>query len=78
MNKSQIPDQAIKFIGHFLSWYQESYSQSDTYNHLKLVELVGEAETIHTARIRELEHNIQTKTKQKAVTTKRKRISKYL
>lgn len=68
-------DKAIKFIGHFLSWYQESFSQSEAYNNLKLVELVKEAEDIHTQRIKEIEVNLISKVKNKP---KRKRISKYL
>jgi len=86
-------DKAIKFIGHFLSWYQESFRQSDTYNNLKLIDLVKEAEDIHTIRIKEIETFVHQKNKEykkNVISTdktplsfsikkpRRKRISKYL
>lgn len=82
-------DQAIKFIGHFLKWYQESFGQSDVYNHIKLVELVKEAEDIHVQRIKERDQeyrkNVVTdyndrpaKILKKQLSKKHKRISRYL
>lgn len=76
--------QSMQFIGHFLSWYQESFGQSDAYNHIKLIDLVKEAEDIHTLRIRELDEELTENIKSNTTITskkqlvKRKRISKFL
>lgn len=48
-------DRAIQFIGKFLQWYQGSFGQPDVVNHIKLVELVKEAEDIHVLRVKEIE-----------------------
>ena len=85
-------DRAIRFIGHFLKWYQESFGQSDVYNHIKLVDLVKEAEDIHVQRIKERDQeyrkNVITdcndrptkilKRQVKKMAKKHKRISRYL
>ena len=83
-------DKGIRFIGHFLKWYQDSYSLPDVVNRIKLEELVKEAEEIHTQRIKEMYNDYKetvvstiekpTKTVKKQVKrlVKRKRISRYL
>ena len=47
-------EKAIKFVGHFLTWYQNSFSLPDVVNNIKLEELVKEAEEIHTERVKQL------------------------
>lgn len=48
-------DKALKFIGKFLMWYQDSYGMPDVVNRIKLEELNKQAEQIHMDRIRELD-----------------------
>jgi len=55
MNKTLSHSNAIKFIGRFLSWYQDSYGMPEVVNRLKLEELVKEAEQIHMDRIKEID-----------------------
>lgn len=50
-----------KFIASFLGWYQNSFSQPDVVNHIKLVELVKQAEGIHTKRVMEREAELLIK-----------------
>ena len=54
-------EKAIKFIGHFLSWYQDSFGMPDVVNRLKLEELVKEAESIHTDKIKEMYVELEKK-----------------
>lgn len=53
--KESAKEKAVKFIGHFLSWYQDSFGMPEVVNRLKLEELVKEAEQIHVDRIREID-----------------------
>lgn len=46
---------ALQFIAQFLSWYQNSFGQSDITNHHKLMDLVKEAEQIHVLRLKEID-----------------------
>jgi len=79
MSSLTVKEQSIKFIGHFLSWYQQSYGLPDVVNNIKLNDLVREAETIHTQRIKELELQLEDKAfKIKTKKRKYKRISKFL
>lgn len=48
-------DRAIQFVGKFLSWYQESYGQSDVVSRVALERLVKEAEEIHVEKLKEIE-----------------------
>jgi len=48
-------DRAIQFIGKFLSWYQDSYGQSDVVSRIGLEKLVKEAEEIHVEKLRDIE-----------------------
>lgn len=61
MNNLTVNERSVKFIGHFLSWYQQSFSLPDVVNNIKLIELVKEAEVIHTCRIKELELQLEDK-----------------
>lgn len=67
-----------KFIGQFLSWYQDSFSTSDVVTRLKLEELVKEAESIHVEALREIEKQLQQTEKVYKSRVKKKRISRYL
>jgi hypothetical protein len=53
--KESTREKAVKFIGHFLSWYQDSFGMPEVVNRIKLEELVKEAEQIHVDRIREID-----------------------
>jgi len=73
-----VREKSIKFIGHFLTWYQNSFGQSDVFNHIKLLDLVKEAEDIHMQKIKEMELQLFTKAfKIKKEKKKHKKISKY-
>lgn len=65
-------DKAIQFIGRFLSWYQDSYSLPDVVNRVKLEELVKEAESIHTEKVKELYVELDKKYKEKTLTNKKR------
>lgn len=56
-----VKEKSIKFIGHFLAWYQNSFGQSDVFNNIKLLDLVKEAEDIHMQKIKEMELQLFTK-----------------
>lgn len=45
---------ALEFVDSFLFWYQNSFGQSEVYNHIKLKELVEKAEKIHNLRMKEI------------------------
>lgn len=83
MNNSK--DNAMRFIAKFLSWYQNSFGNSNVANHLSLLELVKEAENIHVQRIREIDKDYKSKVisnyndkPTKILKRKVKRISRYL
>lgn len=86
---SLVSDKAIKFIGKFLTWYQDSYSLPDVVNKVKLEELVKEAEEVHVQRIKEIYDqeiisNLKSippqshKKRPKAGSVRRRKISRYL
>jgi len=56
MNSLRIDNKVYdKFIANFLSWYQDSFSQSDVVNEIGMQKLVKQAEEIHTQRLLERE-----------------------
>lgn len=57
MKNNDSKDNALKFIGKFLSWYQDSYGMPEVVTRLKLEELVKEAEQIHMDRIKEIDQD---------------------
>lgn len=69
--------QSIKFIGHFLQWYQDSYSQPDVVNHIKLLDLVKEAESIHTEVVKAINEDIDRLAKKTAEDTVKLYNKKY-
>ena len=60
-NKGSSRDNALKFIGKFLGWYQNSFGNSDVANHINLLEIVKEAESIHVQHIKELDEEYKSK-----------------
>lgn len=51
-------EKSIRFVGNFLKWYQNSFGQSDVYNHIKLMDLVKEAEDIHTQKVKQFDYYV--------------------